>query len=152
MRISAKVDYAVRALCELAARDAGHPTPTDELASAQQIPVNFLKNILGELRAAGIVSTQRGRVGGSTLARPADAISVADVIRALEGPLAAVHGQRPGQLEYPGSAAAVADLWVAVRAAARSVLEHVTLADLVAGQLDPSVRALLADPEAWRPH
>ena len=151
MRISAKVDYAVRACSELAGSGGG-PTKGDRIASAQGIPLKFLENILSELRVAGLVEAQRGAEGGYWLARPASEISVADVMRAVEGPLANVRGQRPETLRYAGSAEAVGTLWVALRASLRSVLESVTLAQLAAGELPPHVRQLTDDPGAWTSH
>jgi Rrf2 family protein len=148
MRISAKVDYALRACTELAVAGDG-PTKGDRIATAQGIPIKFLENILSELRNAGIVATQRGVEGGYWLARPANEISLADVMRALEGPLANVRGHRPETLKYEGSAQALAELWIAVRAALRGVLETTTVADLASGELPPSVKALTADPAAW---
>ena len=130
MRVSAKVDYALRALLELAAAPPGH-VKGERLAQAQQIPPKFLENILTELRRAEIVATQRGVEGGYRLARPADEITVADVIRALEGPIASVRGVRPEQVEYVGPARALQGLWIGLRASMRAVLEGTTLADLV---------------------
>ena len=139
MRVSAKADYAIRAAVELAAAGEG-PTKGDRIAQAQEIPVNFLENILVDLRNAGIVASRRGADGGYWLARPAAEISLADVIRAVDGPLANVRGVRSEQIEYAGSAEPLRDVWVAVRASLRSVLEAVTLADLAAGEL-PEQRA-----------
>src|SRR5690242_16660413 len=130
MRITAKADYAVRAAAELAAAEPGVPVKGELLATAQRIPLNFLENILRELRRAGIIRTQRGAEGGYLLALPAKDVSVADVIRAVEGPLAAVQGVRPDQFHYDGAAAALSDVWVAMRASLRSVLEVVSLADI----------------------
>jgi Rrf2 family protein len=152
VRISAKVDYALRAVVELAATGSQQPVKGERLAQAQEIPLKFLENILAELRHAGIVRSQRGVEGGYWLARPADTISVADVIRAVEGPLANVRGVPPEELEYDGHAARLRDVWIALRANLRAVLEEVTLADLAAGSLPPSVEELTRDPEAWLPH
>jgi Rrf2 family protein len=151
VRVSAKADYAIRAAVELAAAGEG-PLKGDRIAQAQQIPSNFLENILSDLRNAGLVNSRRGAEGGYWLARPAGEISLADVIRAVDGPLANVRGIRSEQVEYAGSAARLRDVWVAVRASLRSVLERVTLADLAAGELPESVEALAADPDAWAPH
>ena len=151
MRVSAKADYAIRAAVELAAAGDG-PTKGEQLARAQRIPSNFLENILGDLRNAGIVASRRGAEGGYWLARPADDVSLADVIRAVDGPLANVRGVRSEQLEYEGSSAGLRDVWVAVRASLRAVLEQVTLADVARGELPEHVRALAADPDAWSPH
>jgi len=131
VRVSAKVDYALRALLELAAAPAPGQVSAERLASAQAIPPKFLENILLELRRAEIVVSQRGVEGGYRLARPADEISVADVIRALEGPIASVRGVRPEEIEYTGPARSLQPLWVELRASMREVLEGTTLADLV---------------------
>jgi Rrf2 family protein len=152
MRISAKADYAVRALAELAATDGTKPVKGEILADRQGIPLNFLENILRELRHAGIVRTQRGAEGGYLLARPANQVNLAEVLRAVEGPLAAVQGTRPDQLEYDGAATSLVDVWIAVRANLRAVLEKVTLADLARGSLPASVRRLAANPDAWTSH
>ena len=148
MRVTAKVDYALRALVELAAVD-GATVKGDHLATAQGIPLKFLENILAELRRSGIVGSQRGAEGGYRLARPAASVSVADVIRAVEGPLADVHGTPPEDLDPPGVAAPVREVWLATRAALRSVLEVVTVGDIASGDLPPVVGALLTDPDAW---
>ena len=149
MRISAKADYAVRAAVQLAAAEGDKATKGDTIAQAQSIPLKFLENILGDLRHAGLVRSQRGADGGYWLNRPADQISVADVIRAVEGPLASVRGQRPEDIEYGGAAETLQQVWIAVRASLRAVAEHVTLADIAAGRLPPDVEALARDPEAW---
>jgi Rrf2 family protein len=130
MRVSAKVDYALRALLELAASPPG-PVTAERLSTAQAIPPKFLENILLELRRAEIVASQRGVEGGYRLARPPGEISVADVIRALEGPIASVRGVRPEEVEYAGPARGLQPLWVELRASMREVLEGTTLADLV---------------------
>jgi Rrf2 family protein len=151
VRVTAKADYAVRAVAELAA--AGDEfVKADEVARRQEIPRHFLDNILTDLRRAGIVATQRGAEGGSKLARPATDITIADVMRATEGPLAAVRDIRPEQLVYDGAAESLPKVWVAVRASLRNVLERVTVADLVADRLPRSVAKLLDDPEAWKVH
>ena|SRR5438132_617192 len=148
MRISAKADYAVRAAIELAAAGDG-PVKGERIAQAQDIPLKFLENILGDMRHAGLVRSQRGSDGGYWLNRaPAD-VSVADIIRAVEGPLASVRGQRPEDVGYDGNAAALQDVWIAVRASLRAVAERVTLADLAAGKLPASIQRLAKDPEAW---
>jgi Rrf2 family protein len=151
VRVSAKADYAIRAAVELAASGEG-PVKGDRIAKAQEIPPNFLENILSDLRNAGLVASRRGADGGYWLARPADTVSLADVIRAVDGPLANVRGVRSEQIEYQGSAEKLRDVWVAVRASLRGVLETVTLADLARGELPASVAALAADPDAWAPH
>jgi Rrf2 family protein len=148
VRVSAKADYAVRAAVELAAAGEG-PLKGDRIAEAQEIPSNFLENILSDLRNAGIVMSRRGADGGYWLARPAEEVSIADVIRAVDGPLANVRGVRPAQLEFPGKAEKMRDVWVAVRANLRDVLENVTLADVATGDLPEHVSALAAAPEAW---
>ena len=150
MKVSAKADYAVRAAVELAAAGAG-PVKGDRVARAQEIPLNFLENILVDLRNAGLVASKRGADGGYWLARPAEEITLADVIRAVDGPLANVRGVRPEALVFAGSAEPLRDVWVAVRASLRGVLEQVTLADLAAGRLPGNVRELAADPDAWSP-
>ncbi|MGE0794822.1 MAG: Rrf2 family transcriptional regulator [Acidimicrobiia bacterium] len=149
MRVTAKVDYAVRALTELAAAGRGATLKGDRVAEAQGLPVKFLENILAELRRAGIVASQRGSDGGYRLARDPATVTVADVIRAVEGPLADVHGTPPEELDLPGPAAPLREVWLATRAALRSVLERVTIADVASGVMPPEVTALLADPEAW---
>jgi Rrf2 family protein len=152
MRISAKVDYALRGLTELAALEAEHgrAVTRDQMATSQEIPIAFLENILLELKRGGIVRSERGQQGGFRLARPADQISVADVIRTLEGPLASVRGIRPEDLEYTGAASSLPAVWVALRFRLREVLEGVTVADLVAGALPPAIQDLVAPPDAWR--
>jgi Rrf2 family protein len=144
VRVSAKADYAIRAMIELAAAEGeGEPVKGDRLAQAQGIPVKFLENILGDLRQSGLVRSQRGADGGYWLARPGAEITVADVIRAVEGPIAHVRGARPEDVEYAGSAHRLQDLWIALRANMRAVLETVTLADLARGELPPDVERLL---------
>lgn len=150
MRISAKTDYAIRAAAELAAAPAGTWVKTESVATTQDIPLPFLLNILAELRTAGVVRSRRGVDGGYQLARPADRIAVADVIRAIDGPLANIAGSRPEDVEYRGAAVALQQTWVALRARMRSVLEVVTLADLAAGALPDDIAALTADEDAWR--
>jgi Rrf2 family protein len=149
MRTTAKADYAVRAAVELAAAATCEPVKADHIAEAQKIPLNFLENILAELRRAGIVESRRGAAGGYLLARPPEEISVADVIRAVEGPLANVRGMSPDLLEYEGSAEPLRDVWVALRASVRSVLERVTLADVAKGELPPLVAELTQGADAW---
>ena len=151
MNVTARADYAVRALLVLAT-SGPDLVKADTVASAQDIPRHFLDNILGDLRRAGLVATQRGAEGGSRLARPAAEITIAHVMRAIEGPLAAVRDVRPEALAYAAPAARLPDVWIAVRASLRSVLEHVTIADIASGTLPTAVTALTADPEAWRSH
>jgi Rrf2 family protein len=151
VRISAKTDYALRAAVELASTSDGTtPVKGEQIATAQGIPVRFLENILGDLRNAGIVESRRGVEGGYLLARPAKEIALADVVRAVDGPLANVAGTRPDALEYPGAAQPLTDVWVAVRAALRSVLERVTVADVAKGKLPKEIKALVDDPDAWK--
>jgi len=152
VRVSAKADYALRACVELASAEDGVHIKGERIAQAQEVPLKFLENILGDLRQAGLVRSQRGVEGGYWLARPAAEITLADVIRAVEGPLANVRGVRPEAIEYAGSAEPLRDVWVAVRASLRAVLEETTLADVAANELPPTVRELVADPEAWAPH
>jgi Rrf2 family protein len=149
MHISAKVDYGMRALLELTV--AGEPVTGDNLAQAQGLPPKFLAAILNDLRRAGLVHSQRGLDGGYRLARSADQITVAEVLRALDGPLAEVRGLRPEDASYQGAAARLQDVWVATRASLRSVLEAVTLEDIVKGSLPGPVARLVADPDAWAP-
>ena len=150
MRISAKADYAVRAAVTLAALDADAPIKAERVASAQDIPLNFLENILHQLKSSGLVTSHRGPDGGFRLARPASEITVADVIRAVEGPLASVRGTRPEQVSYVGAAASLQEVWIALRASLRAVLENVTLADVAAGKLPDQVATLSSDPAAWK--
>ena len=152
MRVSAKADYALRAVIELAVIASDGPVKGERVAQAQEIPLRFLENILGDLRHAGIVRSQRGVDGGYWLARPADEITVAEVIRGVEGPIANVRGVGPEQVEYAGSAERLRDVWIAVRANLRAVLERVTIADLASGELPLSVEELTTNPDAWLPH
>lgn len=147
MQISAKVDYGVRALLVLAA--ASEPMTAEALAKDQGLPGKFLGVILNDLRRAGIVVSHRGREAGYNLARPGTEITLADVIRALEGPLAQVKGLRPETLTYQGAAQHLQDAWIAVRASLRAVLEHITIDQLVKGELPPEIAHLVADPDAW---
>ena len=147
MRLSARVDYALRALSELAAADG--PRTVEQLSDAQRLPNKYLESILGELRRTGLLRSQRGPEGGYRLARPADAISIADVIRALDGELANVRGSWPENLTYVGAAAALQEVWIALRASERAILEGVTLADVVSGVLPKPVASLVANPSAW---
>jgi Rrf2 family protein len=150
VRISAKADYAVRAAVTLAALDGDAPVKAERVATAQDIPLNFLENILHQLKSSGLVTSHRGPDGGFRLARPAGDITLADVIRAVEGPLASVRGTRPEQVSYTGAAAPLQEVWIALRASLRAVLEHVTLADVAAGKLPDQVATLSADPAAWK--
>jgi Rrf2 family protein len=159
MRLSARVDYALRAVVELAAAAAEdepgtpphrtRPVTAERVAQAQAIPPKFLESILLQLRRGGVVTAQRGPEGGYRLARPADDISLAEVIRVIDGPLANVRGQRPEELGYHGAAVALQDVWIALRASEREILELVTVADVVGGDLPKRVQDLAADPRAW---
>jgi Rrf2 family protein len=149
MHVTAKADYAVRAVVELARSSQNSPRKVDEVAKAQGIPVSFLENILTQLRSAGVVRSQRGPEGGYWLAKPAEDVSLADVIRAVEGPLVGVRGQRPEEIEYMGSAESLQQVWIALRANLRKVLEHVTVAEVAAGKLPKDVLALTRQDEAW---
>ena len=148
MQVNAKVDYALRALAELAIADPG-PMKAEAISRAQGIPPKFLENILLELRHAGIVLSQRGAEGGYRLGLPANEITLADVIRVVDGPLANVRGLRPERLEYSGPATSLLQVWIALRANMRAVLERVTLEDLVTGNLPPEVVDLTEAPDAW---
>jgi Rrf2 family protein len=150
VKVSAKADYAVRAGAELAAAEgAEKPLKAESIATAQGIPPRFLENILADLRHAGLVHSQRGTDGGHRLAKPAAEITVADVIRAVDGPLAAVRGERPEDVTYAGAAAPLQRVWIALRKNLREVVEHVTLADLAHGTVPPAVSQKADDPEAW---
>src|SRR2546425_6248778 len=151
MRVSAKADYAVRAAVELAASESG-PIKGERLAHAQDIPLKFLENILGELKHAGLVRSQRGTEGGYWLAQPAEQITIADVIRAVEGPLASVRGFSPDALKYVGAAEPLGKLWVAVRANLRAVLESVTIEDVAKSELPSLIDEITADPAVWIAH
>ena len=148
MRISAKVDYAVRAAIELAAAGS-EPVKGERIADAQDIPLKFLENILGELKHTGIVASRRGASGGYWLAKPADAVSLGDIVRAVEGPLATVRGQGPENLEYTGGAKPLQSVWIAVRANLRAIMDETTLEDLVGEELPRAVRELSEPAEAW---
>lgn len=154
MHITAKVDYAVRAAAELAAprlaaQEARSPIKGEAIAVAQGIPVRFLESILAELRRAGIVGSQRGSEGGYWLALPPEEVSVADVIRAVEGPLADVRGEPPEAVAYSGAATDLQRVWIATRVALREVLEETTLADIASGTLPAHVVALVDRPGGW---
>jgi Rrf2 family protein len=152
VRVSAKADYAVRAALELAAAQGSGPVKGERIAQAQAIPTKFLEHILSEMRHAGLVQSQRGAEGGYWLARPAAEITLAEVLRSVEGPLANIRGARPEDVAYEGAAEHLREVWIAVRANLRAVLEAATLAELVGGELPEHVKALASDPEAWRPH
>ena len=149
MRVSARADYAIRALVELAAAGPAASLRGEAIASAQAIPTKYLENLLADLRRGRLITSQRGLRGGYRLARPAASITLADVIRAIDGPLAGVRDSAPEDVAYPGAASSLRDVWVALRASMRTVLEAVTLADVAAGRLPASVRRRLQDPGAW---
>jgi Rrf2 family protein len=150
MHVTAKADYAVRAVIELADSSQAAPRKVDDVAQAQGIPVSFLENILTQLRSSGVVRSQRGPEGGYWLAQPADEVSLAQIIRAVEGPLVGVRGQRPEEIEYSGSAEMLQQVWIALRANLRKVLEEVTVADVATGRLPKGVLALTKAEEAWQ--
>jgi Rrf2 family protein len=154
LQVSAKTDYALRASSELAraATEGTGPVKGEWISEAQGIPKKFMENILHDLKRAGIVRTRRGASGGYWLARPPEEIALAEVIRAVEGPLANVRGEWPEAVEYPGAAEALREVWIAVRANLRAVLESVTLADIADGNLPKPVTVLTQDPEAWVHH
>jgi Rrf2 family protein len=149
MHVTAKADYAVRAVIELADSAQESPRKVDDIAQAQGIPVSFLENILTQLRSTGIVRSQRGPEGGYWLAKPAGEVSLAQIIRAVEGPLVGVRGQRPEEIEYVGSSEALQQVWIALRANLRKVLENVTVADVSKGKLPRDVVALTRKEESW---
>lgn len=149
MQISAKTDYALRALCVLAAAEDGEAVKAADIAIAQEIPQAFLEGILVDLRRAGLIASRRGPDGGHRLARPSYGITLADVVRVIDGPLALVHGHRPELLTYAAPAARLQDVWVAVRAALRVVLETTTLEQVVEGRLPPQVLALCDSSRSW---
>ena len=154
MHVSAKADYGMRALLELAesyAQDPGRLVKGDAISKAQDIPLKFLEGILRQLRQSGIVAaSQRGAEGGYRLDRDPHDVSIADVVRALDGPLAAIRGQRPEDLDYTGASEHLREVWIAVRASMRHVLEHISLADVASGDLPAPVTELLAEPGAWQ--
>lgn len=152
MRVSAKSDYALRALIEIAAQDDGAAVSAEELGRRQDIPRGFLQAILADLRRAGIVMSQRGQAGGWRLARDPDAVTVADVIRAVDGPLVSVYDVRPEAVTYNESAKVLQLVWIAARTSLRDVFERVTLRALTEKRLPDSVMALTKDEDAWRPH
>jgi Rrf2 family protein len=150
MRISAKADYAIRAMLELALADAAVVLTCDEIGAAQGVPPKFLRNvIMHDLRRAGLVASTRGPEGGYRLARAATAISLADIMRAVDGPLATVQDQAPQDVHYSGTAEVLQPVWIAVRASLRNVLDNVHLGHLAAGQLPRKITKLLDDPAAW---
>jgi Rrf2 family protein len=150
VEISAKTDYAIRALLGLAARFP-QLVKIDVVVTEQRLPRKFVEGILGELRRAGLVRTQRGADGGYALARPPEEVTLGAVVRAVDGPLAEVRGLRPHETTYDGVAQHLPEVWVAVRASLRSVLDETTLADVLSGRLPPHVRRMVDAPEAWLP-
>jgi len=152
MRVSAKSDYALRALIELASRGDGAPVSAEELGKLQEIPHGFLQAILADLRRAGVVMSQRGQSGGWRMARDADSVTVADVIRAVDGPLVSVYGLRPEAVEYNESAEVLQHVWIAARSSLREVFEQVTIRALADRRLPKHVVARTKDEDAWRPH
>ena len=152
MRVSAKSDYALRALIELASRDKGSPVSAEELGKLQDIPHGFLQAILADLRRGGVVMSPRGQSGGWRLARDADSVTVADVIRAVDGPLVSVYGLRPEAVEYNESAEVLQHVWIAARSSLREVFEQVSIRALADRKLPKHVVALTKDEDAWRPH
>jgi len=152
MRVSAKSDYALRALIEIARRSDGHPVRAEDLGRLQGIPKGFLQAILGDLRKAEILLSQRGQAGGGVFARPPERVSVADVIRAVDGPLVSIYGKRPESVDYNAAARGLQDVWVAARTSLRDVLEHVTIRHLADDALPAAVKDRTATPGAWEPH
>jgi Rrf2 family protein len=148
VRVTAKVDYAVRAVLELATAGEG-PVKGERIATAQEIPVKFLENILIDLRHAGIVRAQRGAEGGYWLAKAPSEVTLGEVIRAVEGPIASVRGEPPEEMSYSGSAEHLQTVWIAVRASLRAVVDELTLADIVAGRMPAKMRRLTEAPDAW---
>jgi Rrf2 family protein len=149
VHVTAKADYAMRAIIEIAASPEGR-AKAEQIAASQEIPLGFLRGILTDLRRSGLIVSQRSANGGFRLARPATEITIAEVVRSVEGPLAQVRGLRPTELDYPGPAAPLRDVWIALRANLRAVLDHTTIADVAEGSLPDLVKQLAADPESWR--
>ena len=152
MRVSAKSDYALRALIELASRGDGSPVSAEELGRLQEIPHGFLQAILADLRRSGVVMSQRGQSGGWRMARDAETVSVADVIRAVDGPLVSVYGLRPEAVSYNETADVLQHVWIAARSSLREVCEQVTLQSLADRRLPARVAARTTDQDAWQPH
>jgi Rrf2 family protein len=152
VRVSAKSDYALRALIEMASRHDGKAVSAEELGKQQEIPHGFLQAILADLRRAGIVMSQRGQSGGWRMGRPADDVSVADVIRAVDGPLVSVYGLRPEAVSYNDTATVLQHVWIAARRSLRDVFEEVSIQQLADGKLPKSVTSRTADGDAWQPH
>ncbi|WP_344111529.1 Rrf2 family transcriptional regulator [Nocardioides humi] len=152
MRVSAKSDYALRALIAMASRSDGRAVSAEELGRLQDIPHGFLQAILADLRRAGIVMSQRGQSGGWRMAREATSVSVADVIRAVDGPLVSVYGLRPEAVNYNDAAEVLQHVWIAARRALREVFEDVSIQQLADGELPDAVTSRTADDDAWAPH
>ena len=152
MQISAKADYAMRALLVLAAAPVEQSVKGQTIAETQGMPVKFVENTLGDLKRSGLVQSQRGSSGGYRLGRPAHLITVADVVRAVDGPLAEVRGRRPETITYEGAAQNLQQVWIAARASLRAVLEHVTLAQIVEGNLPAAISEVVDTPDAWKVH
>lgn len=152
MRVSTKSDYALRALIEMALREKSSVVSADELGKRQDIPAGFLQAILADLRRASIVVSQRGQSGGWRLAKPARSISVADVIRAVDGPLVSVYGLRPESVEYKDSAKVLQHVWIAARRSLRDVFEEVSIQQLADDSLPDAVTSRTGDEDAWQPH
>jgi len=152
MRVTAKSDYALRALIEIARRSDGGPVSAEEIGRLQDIPHGFLQAILADLRRAGVLVAQRGQSGGWRMSKDADAVTVADVIRAVDGPLVSIYGLRPEAVEYNDTAAVLQHVWIASRRSLRDVLETVTVRQLADGKLPRSVSSRTSDDDAWQPH
>ena len=152
MRVTAKSDYALRALIEIAGRTDEGPVSAEELGKRLHIPHGYLQSILADLRRAGIVMSQRGQSGGWRMASVPGDVSVADVIRAVDGPLVSVYGLRPEAVTYNDAASVLQPVWIAARSSLRDVFEHVTIEDLATGELPTEVVSRTEDEEAWRPH
>jgi len=152
VRVSTKSDYALRALIEMAGRADGRAVSAEELGRLQEIPHGFLQAILADLRRAGIVISQRGQSGGWRMARTPDGVSVADVIRAVDGPLVSVYGLRPEAVSYNDSAEVLQHVWIAARSSLREVFERVSIQQLADGELPDAVKARTADEDAWTSH
>jgi Rrf2 family protein len=147
VHVTAKADYAMRAIIEIAVTPDGR-AKAEQIATAQDIPLGFLRGILTDLRRAGLIVSQRSASGGFRLARPAKEISLGDVVRSVEGPLAQVRGLKPTELDYPGAAEPLRDVWIALRANLRAILDNTTIADVAEGRLPAVVRKLAADPRS----
>jgi Rrf2 family protein len=152
MRVSTKSDYALRALIEIAAREDGRAVSAEELGRRQDIPHGFLQAILADLRRAGIVMSQRGQSGGWRMGRPAADVTVADVIRAVDGPLVSVYGLRPEAVTYNETAGELQHVWIAARRSLRDVFEQVSIQQLADRRLPKAVTSRTADEDAWQPH